>query len=70
MDWTVRENVLTQMSVLVKRILRKYGFPRTSRKKLLRQYLCRQKWVEGDLQCFRYAVTRCSLNIEAFYRDT
>jgi len=26
-DWTVRENVRAQMRVLVKRILRKYGYP-------------------------------------------
>ncbi|MGH8363129.1 MAG: type I restriction enzyme endonuclease domain-containing protein, partial [Gammaproteobacteria bacterium] len=26
-DWTVRENVQAQLRVLVKRILRKYGYP-------------------------------------------
>ncbi|WP_367343730.1 type I restriction enzyme endonuclease domain-containing protein [Methanomethylovorans sp.] len=26
-DWTVRKNVCVQMRVLVKRILRKYGYP-------------------------------------------
>lgn len=26
-DWTVRENVRAQMRVIVKRILRKYGYP-------------------------------------------
>ncbi len=26
-DWTVRENVRAQLRVLVKRILRKYGYP-------------------------------------------
>ena len=26
-DWTVRENVRAQIRVLVKRILRKYGYP-------------------------------------------
>ncbi|MBL8200163.1 MAG: DUF3387 domain-containing protein [Chromatiales bacterium] len=27
MDWTVRENVRAQLRVLVKRILRKHGYP-------------------------------------------
>jgi type I restriction enzyme R subunit len=26
-DWTVRDNVRAQLRVLVKRILRKYGYP-------------------------------------------
>ena len=26
-DWTLRENVRAQMRVLVKRILRRYGYP-------------------------------------------
>ena len=26
-DWTVRENVRAQLRVMVKRILRKYGYP-------------------------------------------
>ncbi len=26
-DWTLRENVRAQLRVLVKRILRKYGYP-------------------------------------------
>jgi type I restriction enzyme, R subunit len=26
-DWTVRENVRAQMRVMIKRILRKYGYP-------------------------------------------
>ncbi len=26
-DWTIRENVRDQLRVLVKRILRKYGYP-------------------------------------------
>ena len=26
-DWTIRENVRAQMRVIVKRILRKYGYP-------------------------------------------
>ena len=32
-DWTVRENVRAQMRVLVKRILRKYGYPPDLREK-------------------------------------
>ena len=27
LDWTLRENVRAQLRVLVKRILRKYGYP-------------------------------------------
>jgi type I restriction enzyme R subunit len=27
LDWTVRENVRAQMRVIIKRILRKYGYP-------------------------------------------
>ncbi len=30
-DWTVRENVRASMRVIIKRILRKYGYPRTNR---------------------------------------
>jgi len=26
-DWTVRENVRAQMRVIIKRILRRYGYP-------------------------------------------
>ena len=26
-DWTVRENVRAQMRVIIKRVLRKYGYP-------------------------------------------
>ena len=32
-DWTARENVRAQLRVLVKRILRKYGYPPDKREK-------------------------------------
>ena len=40
-DWTMREEVQAKMRVLVKRILKKYGYPPTSVKKLPR--LCLNK---------------------------
>jgi type I restriction enzyme R subunit len=36
-DWTLRENVRAQVRVLVKRILRKHGYPRISRRKRCRR---------------------------------
>jgi type I restriction enzyme, R subunit len=36
-DWTLRENVRAQLRVLVKRILRKHGNPRTSRRRRRRR---------------------------------
>ena len=32
-DWTLRENVRAHLRVLVKRILRKHGYPRTNRRR-------------------------------------
>jgi type I restriction enzyme R subunit len=32
-DWTLRENVRAQLRVLVKRILRKYGYPADKQEK-------------------------------------
>ena len=32
-DWTIRENVRAQLRVLVKRILRKYGYPPAKQEK-------------------------------------
>ncbi len=31
-DWTVRENVRAKMRVIIKRILRKYGYPSDKQK--------------------------------------
>jgi hypothetical protein len=36
-DWTIRENVRAQLRVLVKRILRKHGYPPTSRRRRRRR---------------------------------
>jgi type I restriction enzyme R subunit len=50
-DWTLRENVRTQLRVLVKRILRKYGYPPDKQEKATRtvleqaEVLCRD-WAE------------------------
>ena len=38
-DWTVRENVRAQLRVLVKRILRRYGYPPDKREKATRTVL-------------------------------
>lgn len=52
-DWTVRENARAQIRVIVKRILRKYGYPPDKQKKTTRTVLeqadvfC-EEWVEGD----------------------
>lgn len=42
-DWTVRENARAQLRVLVKRILRKHGYPPTNRRKRRRPYWNRRK---------------------------
>src|SRR6266487_1939826 len=38
-DWTVRENVRAQLRVIVKRILRKYGYPPDKQEKATRTVL-------------------------------
>jgi type I restriction enzyme R subunit len=38
-DWTVRENVRAQLRVLVKRTLRKYGYPPDKRERATRTVL-------------------------------
>ncbi len=38
-DWTLRENVRAQLRVLVKRILRKYGYPPDKQEKATRTVL-------------------------------
>ena len=50
-DWTVRENARAQIRVIVKRILRKYGYPPDKQEKATQtvleqaEVLCRE-WVE------------------------
>lgn len=52
-DWTVRENVRAQMRVIIKRILRKYGYPPDKQVRATElvleqaEVLC-QDWVEGQ----------------------
>jgi len=38
-DWTLRENVRAQLRVLVKRVLRKYGYPPDKQEKATRTVL-------------------------------
>jgi type I restriction enzyme R subunit len=38
-DWTLRENVRAQLRVLVKRILRKYGYPPDKQEKAMQTVL-------------------------------
>jgi len=38
-DWTVRDNVRAQLRVIVKRILRKYGYPPDKQEKATRTVL-------------------------------
>jgi signal transduction histidine kinase len=51
-DWTLRENVRAQLRVLVKRILRKHGYPPDKRKEAVdtvieqAEQVCRE-WVEA-----------------------
>lgn len=51
-DWTVRENVRAQLRVIVKRILRKYGYPPDKQEKATRTVLeqaelLSQEWAMG-----------------------
>lgn len=38
-DWTVRENVRAHLRVIVKRILRKYGYPPDKQEKAMQMVL-------------------------------
>ena len=49
-DWTVRENIRAQLRVIVKRILRKYGYPPDKQEKATQTVLeqaevLSQEWV-------------------------
>lgn len=53
-DWTMRETVRAQMRVMIKRILRKYGYPPDKQEKathtvLEQAELLTEIWVEGEL---------------------
>ena len=52
-DWTLRENVRAQLRVLVRRILRKYGYPPDKQEKATQTVLeqaevLSERWVAGD----------------------
>lgn len=48
-DWTLRENVCAQLRVLVKRILRKYGYPSDKQEKAT-QAVLEQAEVQSELR--------------------
>jgi type I restriction enzyme R subunit len=47
-DWTVRENVRAQLRVLVKRILRKYGYPPDMQEKATQTVLEQAELLSGE----------------------
>ena len=47
-DWTLRENVRAQLRVLVKRILRKYGYPPDKQEKATQTVLEQAALVSGE----------------------
>jgi type I restriction enzyme, R subunit len=50
-DWTVRENVRAQLRVIVKRILRKYGYPPDKQEKATQTVL-----EQAEVLCSEWAV--------------
>jgi type I restriction enzyme R subunit len=48
-DWTMREEVQAQMRVLVKRILKKYGYPHDNAKKATDTVLAQAKLMASEL---------------------
>ncbi len=47
-DWTLRENVRAQLRVLVKRILRKYGYPPDKQEKATQTVLEQAALLSGE----------------------
>jgi type I restriction enzyme R subunit len=47
-DWTLRENARAQIRVLVRRILRKYGYPPDKQEKVTQTVLEQAKLLCGD----------------------
>ena len=47
-DWTLRENVRAQLRVLVKRILRKYGYPPDKQEKATQTVLGQAALLSGE----------------------
>lgn len=48
-DWTVRENVRAQLRVIVKRILRKYGYPPDKQEKATQTVLEQAEVLCGEV---------------------
>ena len=48
-DWTVRENVRAQLRVIVKRILRKYGYPPDMQEKATQTVLQQAEVLCGEV---------------------
>lgn len=48
-DWTVRENVRAQLRVIVKRILRRYGYPPSDKQEKATQTVLEQAEVLSEL---------------------
>ena len=51
-DWTVKESVRTKLRVLVKRILRKYGYPPDKQEKATQTVL-----EQAELLCSEWVMT-------------
>jgi len=47
-DWTLRENVRAQLRVLVKRILRKYGYPPDKQEQAMQTVLEQAEVLSGE----------------------
>ena len=47
-DWTIRENVLAHLRVLVKRILRQYGYPPDKQEKATQTVLDQAALLSGE----------------------
>ena len=47
-DWTLRENVRAQLRVLVKRILRKHGYPPDKQEQATRTVMEQAELLSGD----------------------
>jgi len=47
-DWTVRENVRAQLRVIVKRILRKYGYPPDKQEKATQTVLAQAEVLSAE----------------------
>ena len=53
-DWTLRENVQAKMRVMVKRILRRYGYPPDKQEKATQTVL-----EQAEVLCFDFAFHSC-----------